>query len=227
MKPEFAEIAKHSILLTAVPDAVLQRILARSTVKHFDRGETVFMQGDDAKTIYIVASGWVKLFRLSPTGAEAVVGVLTKGRSFGEAAAFKGEHYPVSAQASTETQLIGIPASHYLELMRKQPELALSILASTFAHLHTLVTQVEQLKANTGAQRVAQFLYSLCKSDTDQCTVMLPYDKVLIAGRLGIKPESLSRAFGRLGEIGVTIQKNRAEITSIRKLRDFAEIDES
>ena len=54
---------------------------------------------------------------------------------------------------------------------------------------------------------------------------MLPYDKVLIAGRLGMKPESLSRAFVRLRDEGVTIRQNRAVIEDVTALRSFAEED--
>ena len=225
MKPECVKIAKQSILLANIPDEITADILSRSSLKKFDRGETIFVQGDEALSIYIVVSGWVKLYRITRTGSEAVVGVFTKGRSFGEAAAFRGDIYPVSAEACSDSLVIHIPTSVYLDMMRKEPDLALSILSSTFAHLHALVTQVEQLKANTGAQRVAQFLLSLCDGDCDNCTVTLPYDKVLIAGRLGIKPESLSRAFGQLREMGVTVKKNYAEIDSVNKLGEFAEVD--
>ena len=47
----------------------------------------------------------------------------------------------------------------------------------------------------------------------------LPYDKVLIAGRLGLRPESLSRAFARLREHGVTIRNTNAAIASVDALR--------
>ena len=71
-------------------------------------------------------------------------------------------------------------------------------LASTFTHLHSLVSQLEQRKAQTGAQRVAEFILEFCEVEKGGCVVTLPYDKVLIAGRLGMKPESLSRAFAKL-----------------------------
>lgn len=55
--------------------------------------------------------------------------------------------------------------------------------------------------------------------------MVLPYDKVLIAGRLGMKPESLSRAFAKLRDQGVTIRQNNAAIADIAALRDFSEED--
>jgi len=134
-----------------------------------------------------------------------VVGVFTRGRGFGEAAAFRSDVYPVSAEAVTDCGLVQVPAAHLLDLMQRRPEVCVGILTATFAHLHALVEQVEQLKAQTGAQSVAQFLLSLAPRDSGACTVTLPYDKVLIAGRIGMKPESLSRAFGRLKSFGVTV----------------------
>lgn len=92
-------------------------------------------------------------------------------------------------------------------------------------HLHNLVSQIEALKARTGAQRVAEFLCELAECQTGACEVVLPYDKILIAGRLGMKPESLSRAFARLKDEGVVVKQNRAKIDDIDHLRVYCEED--
>ena len=84
---------------------------------------------------------------------------------------------------------------------------------------------MEQLKARTGAQRVAEFLLELAGATHGFCEVTLPYDKVLIAGRLGMKPESLSRAFARLREYGVTVRHNNAAIADIAVLRELSDED--
>ncbi|MCV2449134.1 helix-turn-helix domain-containing protein, partial [Paracoccus sp. DMF] len=78
------------------------------------------------------------------------------------------------------------------------------------------------LKARSGAQRVAEFLLDLCPPDAESTTVMLPYDKMLIAGRLGMKPESLSRSFARLRQCGVRIDQASAVIDSVARLREVA-----
>ncbi|ADZ69019.1 Crp/Fnr family transcriptional regulator [Polymorphum gilvum] len=225
MKPEYAEIARKSLLLAAAPDPVRETLLTGARTRSFDRGATIFLQGERANAIYIVADGWVKLFRIAPNGTEAVVGVFTKGSSFGEAVAFRHDVYPVSAEAVTDCTLIRIEADAILRMITERPEIAVSILSATFVHLHNLVAQVQQLKAQTGAQRVAEFLLELCDCDSGTCTVVLPYDKALIAGRLGLKPESLSRAFAKLRDYGVTIRQYHAEISDINRLRDYAEED--
>lgn len=225
MKAELRRLASQSLLLSSVPPESLDEILNTAHVTRFDRGQTIFLQGESANAIYIVADGWAKLYRIAPSGTEAVVGVFTKGRSFGEAVAFRKDVYPVSAEAATDCTLIRIEADAFLREIRKSPEVAIAMLSATFMHLHNLVNQIEALKARTGAQRVAEFLCELATCTEGVCEVVLPYDKVLIAGRLGMKPESLSRAFSKLKSLGVTIRQNTASIDDIKRLRSYAEED--
>lgn len=222
MTPEERKIASGSILLSGASQDAFDLLLKSSRVRMFDRGAILFLQGERANAIYIVLEGWIKLYRIAPNGAEAVVGVFTKGRSFGEAVAFSHDVYPVAAEAVTDCKVIRIEADAYLRQIRENPQFAVSVLSATFLHLQSLVSQVEALKAQTGAQRVAEFLLELSPCVEGECEVMLPYDKVLIAGRLGMKPESLSRAFGKLRDFGVTVRQNHALIADIESLRDFA-----
>lgn len=217
--------ARESLLLRSLPDPVVDTVLKGAHTRTATRGETLFLQGEVAQAIHVVLDGWVKLYRIAPNGNEAVVSVFTRGSSFGEAVALRHMEYPVSGEAVTDCTLMQITATSLISLMKDQPEICVSILASTFQHLHALVSQVEQIKAQTGAQRVAEFLLDLSNCEDGSCVVTLPYDKVLIAGRLGMKPESLSRAFSKLRPIGVRIAKNHATIDNIERLRDYAEED--
>jgi len=219
------DVARRSLLLASAPEPVVQALLASARLREFERGATIFMQGERANAIYIVAEGWVKLYRIAPNGTEAVVSVFTNGHSFGEAVAFRHDIYPVSAEAVTECSLIRIEADAFLRLLQDNPQVAIMMLSATYVHLHALVMQVQALKAQTGAQRVAEFLLELAPCTEGSCEVVLPYDKVLIAGRLGMKPESLSRAFGKLREQGVTIRQSYALIENVVTLGAFAQED--
>ncbi len=225
MQPEHKEVAFQSLLFSSMPAEDAEALLSTAHITEYDRGQTIFLQGEKATAIFVVISGWAKLYRIAPSGTEAVVGVFTQGRSFGEALAFQGNVYPVSAEAVTNLKLMRIEADSYLRRIRETPEAAISLLASTFKHLHSLVSQIEALKARTSAQRVAEFLCELSNAETGACEVILPYDKILIAGRLGMKPESLSRAFARLKTEGVQIIQNRAKIDDIEHLRIYCEED--
>ncbi|MBU3030574.1 Crp/Fnr family transcriptional regulator [Paracoccus marinaquae] len=226
LTPAHRQIASQSRLFSTMPPDVREPLLDAARIDRYSRGETIFNHGDTAHAIHIVAEGWVKLYRIAPNGTEAVVGVMTRGQSFGEPVALRRASYPVSAEASTICQLISVPAQAVLGLLQTSPEAAVSILAATFLHLQGLVEQIEQLKARSGAQRVAEFLLELCPEGVESATVTLPYDKVLIAGRLGMKPESLSRAFARLRDHGVRIDQASAEIASVSGLRDLAHADQ-
>lgn len=110
MTADYRDIARRSMLLSSVPDEIVEAVLGAAHVRRFDRGATIFLQGEQADAIYIVADGWVKLYRIAPSGAEAVVGVFTKGRSFGAAVALRNLTYPVAAEAVTECSLNRIEA---------------------------------------------------------------------------------------------------------------------
>lgn len=226
MPADHYHVARKSLLLAGLPDDAAKAILEHARVREMERGATVFLQGERAAAVYIVVEGWVKLYRIAPNGAEAVVGVFTRGHSFGEAVAFTHDAYPVSAECATDCRLIRIETDTILRLLRDKPEFALSLLSATFAHLHRLVAQIEQLKAQTGAQRVAEFLLEHVPEEAEgSIDVTLPYDKVLIAGRLGMKPESLSRAFAKLRDQGVRVKQNHAVIEDVQSLRNYAEED--
>jgi len=203
-------------------EELMSSLLTDAHVHQANAGEILFIQGDLADTCFIILDGWVKLYRLSMDGGEAIVSVYSRGQSFAEAAVFSMETYPVAAEAVSPVKLLRISREILHQRVRENPEFALSILSATSIHLKQLVKQVEQLKTHTGTQRVARFLGSLCPMEEGSCTIGLPYDKTLIAGCLGMKPESLSRAFAKPRRIGVRVERNAAAISNIRNLRDYA-----
>jgi len=212
-----------SLLFKDVPDDITRNLLSHSNKRNISRGQTLFIQGDSADSMFVLLKGWVKLTRISTSGEEVVLTVYSTGDSFGEAAALRAGVYPVSAEAVSDCVLISIKASVILKALNTHPELAVAMLSCTFQHLHELVLQLEDMKALSGAKRLAAFLIALAPVDTGSCTFSLPYDKVLIAARLGMKPESLSRAFARLRESGVMVSRNHVAIADIAGLHGYVE----
>ena len=74
-------IAGQSRLFAGLPAGMTDRLLDSAQVLRLARGQALFHQGDPATAIHIMAEGWVKLYRIAPNGAEAVVGVMTRGQS--------------------------------------------------------------------------------------------------------------------------------------------------
>jgi CRP/FNR family transcriptional regulator, dissimilatory nitrate respiration regulator len=219
------DVALQSLLLRNLPRDVALGLIESAGLREFGRGESIFIEGDPADFIGLVLGGWVKLFRVKPNGAEVVIGVFTRGGSFGEAPAVMETAFPVSAAAVTDGRLLMIRSAPLIGMMTRNPAVTRAILAATLAHLHGLVHQIEQLKAQSGAQRLAEFLVSLAPVEAGPCTLTLPYDKSLVAARLGMKPESLSRALARLRGLGVNVPQNQVLIEDVAALRAFSEED--
>jgi CRP-like cAMP-binding protein len=214
-------ISRIAVFRGLKPETV-EHIITPASAVNLGAHQPLFRQGDPATAFFIVIDGWVKLYRITLSGDETVIHILTKGDSFAEAVAFTGARYPATAEAVTDARIVRIPADHIVRCIRESPDIALAMIASTSQHLHHLVQQVEQLKAQSGVQRVAEFLASLAPLDHGSCVIALPYDKVLIAARLGIKPESLSRVFAKLRSIGVTVHLSHVAISDVTKLRQLA-----
>lgn len=223
MKSPLPEAVKKSVLLRGLSEEIRERLLKDAIRRSYAEGETIFLQGDPAKGVFIVLSGFIKLSRMTPSGTEAVVAILGRNRSFAEAMALRGTPYPVSAEAISDCTVLQIDGTRLRQLLLEDREFAIDLLASTFVHLQGLVDQIEKLKAHTGVQRVAQFLADLTDAETGSCEVQLPYNKRLIAGNLGMQPESLSRAFARLREHGVKLDASKAVIDDIATLRLLAQ----
>jgi CRP-like cAMP-binding protein len=219
------EIVRRIAVFRGLNPLMVEHLITPAVVMTLDVGDTVFRQGEPSTAFFILVDGWVKLYRVTVSGEEAIIHVFAKGDSFAEAVAFTSQTYPATAEAVSKARVVRIPADHVLRCIRKTPEIALAMIASTSQHLHHLVEQVEQLKAQTGVQRVAEFLASLCASERGTCSIALPYDKVLIAGRLGLKPESLSRAFAKLRSVGVDVRAAHVIIKDVARLHRVARGD--
>lgn len=217
----------RTTLFRGLKAETVEQIVAPATVQMLKPNEWIARQGDPATAFFIIIDGWVKLYRSTPSGDEAVIEIMTRGESFAEASAFTGTRYVSTAEAISHARVGRIPADHVVRCIRLNPDICLPMIASISQQLHHLIQQVEQLKAQTGVQRVAEFLASLSSAEEGACVLSLPYDKFLIAGRLGLTPESLSRAFSRLRSIGVVVNAAHVTVRDIAKLRQLATDDRS
>lgn len=223
MDPHDWQLVRSTPLFGTIPREAADRILDGLGPRVFDRGVLLFEQGTPAENFFVVLDGWVKIYRTTPEGLETVVNVFRRGEIFAEAAIFMGGRYPVSAETVTSCRLLRINGQKLRRAIHENPDLALSMLASSSYHLKSLVEQIEQMKRLNGPQRLADFLLKLCACRDGPCVVHLPFEKSLIANRLGMKPESLSRALSKLKAIGITVDRESVAIDDIRKVATFVE----
>lgn len=204
----------------------LTPILSTVSACTYAKGETIFHAGDPADRLFLVASGWVTLTRTTRDGEEAVIGLFMRGETFAEAAMFLSRGFPATAVAGTKTRLLAIDARTMLAAMRRDPDLALGMLASMSAKLKTFVEHITLTRLRSPQHRVAEFLLGLCAAEAGSETIDLPFEKQLIATRLAMRPASFSRALRGLRSVGVHMERGKATVSDIARLRAFAHADQ-
>ena len=131
------------------------RLIASATIVTLEHGECLFHQGDPAVAFFIIVDGWVKLYRITMGGDEAIIHILTKGESVAESVALTGDRYASTAEAVSDVRIVRVPADYLVRCVREMPDVALAIIASTSLRLHRLAQEIEHLKVRSGVQRVA------------------------------------------------------------------------
>ena len=219
---DHALIAKH-MMFSGLEEETLHTLLGDSSVRNYPRNTSLFMQDESATRFYLVLEGWVKLYRQSVDGHESVIHVVAPGESFAEAAIFDTLIFPVNATVVEEARLLYIPSKSFVKRLRENSDICLNILAALSRRQRQLVQHVEQLTVSSSAERLALFLARLARQKEGPVKLRLPLDKSLIAARLGMQPETLSRSFAKLRDMGVHSKSSDIVIDDIAKLIKFSE----
>lgn len=208
-------------LFQRLSDRALGTLVASAQARAIPRGTTLFVQDETADRFFILLEGWVKLYRLTRDGAEAVVSIVAPGETFAEAAMFASGKFPVCAEAVADARALTLTADGFARCLREDDEIAFAMLGSLSLRLRHLVQQIEQLQVQPTPQRVGTFLLRFCPEGPGSAVFALPFDKALIARRLGMQPETFSRALAKLRGIGVEAQGGTISVADLDALRRF------
>jgi len=206
----------------------LAALFRDSTAQSQPPGTVLFAQDDPADRFYVLLAGWIKLYRLSEDGTEVVIAMMARAETFAEAAMFGSGHFPVCAEALTAIRVVALSARSFARTLTDHPAIVYAMLGSMSVRLRQLVREVEQLQARSAPQRVATFLVRACPEPADGrdcCDLDLPLHKAVIAKRLGMRPETFSRALAKLEAQGVHRRDGGVTITSLRRLQAFCGTD--
>jgi CRP/FNR family transcriptional regulator, dissimilatory nitrate respiration regulator len=223
MTPQDWALVCRAPFFHAMGEELTRAMVRNRGPRRYERGELIFQQGEPADAFFMVLDGWVKLYRELPDGEHVVVAMFAKGETFAEAAMFLGGRYPASAEAVTPARLLHVDGQALRSVILQQPQIAFDMLAAASLHLKRLVEQIEQLKVQSAPERIADFLLAQVTVRRGKAEVALPYEKALIANRLGMTPESFSRALAKLREVGVAVEREHVVIDDVARLAAFIE----
>ncbi|OHE24081.1 MAG: transcriptional regulator [Syntrophobacterales bacterium RBG_19FT_COMBO_59_10] len=196
----------------------LSRIgVRRSSAKN----ERIFSEGDEGTGFYVVLAGRVKISKISAEGKEQILHFFGPGECFGEVSVFTGQGFPADAVTAAQTTLLFFPRTSFVSLIRKDPALALNMLAQLSRRLRHFAGLIEDLSLKEVPGRLAKYLLYLSGRDGDAGAVELDISKGQLASLLGTIPETLSRILAKM---------NRQELIRSRgakiQLLDRASLEE-
>ena len=226
--PDLTADVRRAYLFAEMSDEHLTALLADAREVRLGAGDTLFRHGQPAAHFYFVRAGLVKLFRLSPEGDEKIIEIIRPGETFAEAVMFMGNQgrYPVNAEAVADARLVGFSQNRFLGLLRDNPEASFALLASMSRRLHMLVNQIESLTLQNATYRlVAYLLEQLPGGAATAPELELTVPKGVIAARLAIQPETLSRILARLRQGGlVEVHGAHISVRDVQALRKLVHV---
>jgi len=224
-EPERASVAelRGMPIFANLEERVLKNLADVSELRSFESGTRVFAQGDLDVPFCILVSGQMSFFRTAPDGTVTVVDVVHPSGYTGLQAVLTQMPLLTGVEAVAPSRVILIDGSGLREMLKHEPSLAAALLRAEAMDFRSLVLQVCDLKLRTTAQRLGYYLLDLASDKTgNSATLRLPFDKRLLAARLGCRQENLSRAFATLREQGVETRGARVVLHDIPRLRDYA-----
>ncbi len=225
LTPDDWRIIRQSSLFGRLDPAVAQDLIGDGAAIAAARGDTICRQDERALSYFIVLSGMIKLYRRAADGSIAIISIHGPSHSFMEAEALTGATYSTNAEAVVDARVARIDAAQLRRRIAADSKLAMALLGSASMHLRMLLEQIEKLKTMKATARLADFILSLTTQEEGKAEISLPYEKRLVAGHLGMTPESFSRTLGQLRKVGVRVARDKVTIENIERLRDYCDGD--
>ncbi|HQT31825.1 MAG TPA: Crp/Fnr family transcriptional regulator [Thiobacillus sp.] len=221
LDPADIQHLKDGYLLAALSASELEGVLVHARVRTLIPGEPLFDQGDPCTDFFFVLTGTIKLCRMAPSGEEKVMDLIRSGYFFAEAAMFMNGCYPINACSIEATRLVALDSRHFIGLVKNNADLCLRLLSKMSQRMHGMINEIDRLSLHSGAQRVIGYLLEqLPGGDAAASSVRLSVPKHVIASRLGIQPETLSRVLAKLrGQQLIEVHDDMIVLNDVDALR--------
>jgi len=195
-------------------------LLAGATTRRYGKGETLFLEDEHCKGLFLVQSGVIKIYKLSESGKEQILTLARAGDSVAELPLFDDGPYPASAEAMEDSSVLFIPAETFNGLLLKRPQLCRSIITALAQRLRKLVGLVEDLSLRHVRERLARLLI---EESGGKRVFRLAYTNEELAARLGSVRDVISRTLSALQSEGyIRLEGRLVEILDPRELAALA-----
>jgi CRP/FNR family transcriptional regulator len=210
-------------LFAGVSDAACRELAARTVRRVYEPGETLFVAGTEARGLYVVVGGRVRVVRHGASRRH-VLHEEGPGGTLGEVPLFEGGGYPATAIAAEPTACLVIGRDAIGAAMRADPELAWRLLARLASRVRTLVERVDSLAVRSVPQRLAALLVTRHDGPTGGRALTLGGTHQQVAEELGTVREVVVRAVRALCDAGAIepLGRGRYRVPDADRLRELA-----
>jgi len=215
---------QSTFLFHSFTEKEMKLLDAAASFRKADKGEDIFSEGVYASAFFVVVTGKVKIYKLSPDGKEHTLHIHGPGDLVAEAAIFDSMVYPASCTALENSTLVSISRDGILDIIRKHPELAVKMMSGYSKRLRQFVAKIEELSLKDIKARLAGYLLANSVMENGETVFRLRCSKKELSSLLGTIPETLSRALSFLKQKKlITEADSRIIIQDANKLRIFSE----
>lgn len=205
---DLRKFLSHIFLFRTFTGKELDILESSVSLKNVYKNEQIFSEGLQASAFFIVVSGKVKIYKVSPGGKEYTLHIHGPGDLVAEAAIFDSMVYPASCMALEDSTLIRISREEFLNLIKRHPELALKMMSSYSKRLRQFVSKIEELSLKDIKSRLASYLLENSTIENGTTICQLKYSKKELSSLLGTIPETLSRSFAFLKQNRLVVEKD-------------------
>lgn len=186
---------------------------AAETLKteQIEDGRWIYRQGDPVARFFIVREGQVALFRQSPGGKEIIIALVGEDEMFAEDLLFlEAARHDVNARAVGDCTLLSFDRIHVRSFLDESPQLCLRLMETLYRRKQMLLDEIERLTLQNATERVMTYLLGQAAGVPAPQRLRLSIPKAVLASRLSIQPETLSRILARLKECNYLVEEDGA-----------------
>lgn len=223
MAQNIVDILGSCRLFSQVHAGGFQRLVTIGRIVKYEKGYTIFRDGQPCPGVFVVGSGLVRIYKVGPGGKEHVLHIVGPGETFAEVAAVGGFSCPASAEAIAPTICALLPLDQFRKALQEDHQLCLDMMAGLTGWVRHLVGLMEDLVLRDATGRLARYLLD---SDPGEAGMIeLPTLKRHVANHLNLTSETFSRTIRRLHQAGLIAQpdSNRIQLVDREGLRKAAE----
>ena len=213
---------RHHYLFSALTEAQQARLLATAVPRRLAAGEQLFSRGDSAGQFFLLRSGCVKLYRLSPDGGEKIMRLIRPAQTFAESVLFMDvPRFPVSGEAVDAAELVAFDRETFLGVLRESFATCQAVMAQMTRRIQSHWDEIETLALENSRYRVVHYLLGLVPRNAQgRIAVTLPARKMVIAAHVAVTPETLSRTLRALSDEGlIEVAGDEVTVCDVEKLR--------